>query len=104
MSTCRFCHQPLETIFLDLGSSPISNDYLSPSSEFSMEPFYPLQALVCDNCFLVQLRDIERTETLFTDNYAYFSSYSSSWVQHARRYAAKMIASEHLDLNLWWSR
>jgi 2-polyprenyl-3-methyl-5-hydroxy-6-metoxy-1,4-benzoquinol methylase len=87
--TCRFCGAPLEHVFADLGSSPLANAYLSPERVVAMEPHYPLRALVCDRCFLVQLEEFETPEQIFSD-YAYFSSYSSSWLEHCRRYAEQM--------------
>ncbi len=93
---CRFCGHPLTTTFADLGMSPISNDYVAAERAFAMEPFYPLHAYVCDNCFLVQLIDYERAENMFSDEYAYFSSYSESWLRHARAYAEATIARERL--------
>jgi SAM-dependent methyltransferase len=66
--------------------SPIANDYLSPEQLNGMEPFYPLRALVCPDCFLVQLQDFETPEAIFADDYAYFSSYSTSWLDHCERY------------------
>ena len=93
---CRFCGAPLEAVFADLGSSPLANSYLPPERVNGMEPFYPLRALVCGRCFLVQLEEFETPERIFSD-YAYFSSYSSSWVEHSRSYAEQMI--ERLGLN-----
>lgn len=93
---CRFCNAPLEVSFADLGMSPISNDYIAPEHASAMEPFYPLHAYVCGNCWLVQLIDFEKAENMFSDEYAYFSSYSRSWLKHAERYAKKMIAAETL--------
>jgi SAM-dependent methyltransferase len=87
---CRFCGAPLEAVFADLGSSPLANSYLPPERVNAMEPFYPLRALVCGNCFLVQLEEFEAPEHIFSD-YAYFSSYSSSWLEHSRRYAQLMV-------------
>ena len=58
-SQCRFCAAPLEQVFADLGSSPLANSYLSPERAGAMEPFYPLRALVCERCFLVQLEEFE---------------------------------------------
>jgi SAM-dependent methyltransferase len=86
----------LEAIFADLGMSPLANSYLSPEQANAMEPYYPLRALVCGNCFLVQLEEFETPERIFSD-YAYFSSYSSSWLEHCRRYVERMI--ERLDLS-----
>jgi 2-polyprenyl-3-methyl-5-hydroxy-6-metoxy-1,4-benzoquinol methylase len=76
--------------------SPISNDFVSVDRRFAMEPFYPLHALVCRQCFLVQLIDFEKAESMFSDEYAYFSSYSASWLAHAKAYATRMIAAERL--------
>jgi SAM-dependent methyltransferase len=94
-TACRFCGQPVEAVFADLGSSPLANAYLAPEKVNAMEPFYPLRALVCGNCFLVQLEEFESPERIFCD-YAYFSSYSSSWLEHCRRYAEQM--TERLSL------
>ena len=88
-TACRFCGATLEGVFADLGSSPLANSYLPPERVNAMEPFYPLRALVCGRCFLVQLEEFETPEQIFSD-YAYFSSYSSSWLQHARAYAEQM--------------
>jgi SAM-dependent methyltransferase len=96
MSTlCRFCQAPLEDVFADLGMSPLANSYLSPERANGMEPFYPLKALVCASCFLVQLEEFETPEQIFSD-YAYFSSFSSSWLEHCDRYAKLM--TERLGL------
>jgi len=84
---CRFCAAPLTTTFVDLGMSPLCQTHIEPAQLQSMEPFYPLHAYVCERCFLVQLPPCVTSETLFTE-YAYFSSYSTTWVEHARRYAA----------------
>ena len=89
-AVCRFCGASLEAVFADLGMSPFANAYLPPERVNSMEPFYPLRALVCGNCFLVQLEEFETPEQIFSD-YAYFSSYSSSWLEHSHRYADQMI-------------
>ena len=84
---CRFCAAPLSLTFADLGMSPPSNSYLKPERLGSMERFYPLHARVCESCFLVQLEEFEGPEEIFSD-YAYFSSYSDSWLRHAENYAA----------------
>jgi SAM-dependent methyltransferase len=89
-TACRFCGAPVEAVFADLGMSPLANSYLAPERANGMEPFYPLRALVCGSCFLVQLEEFETPEQIFSD-YAYFSSYSSSWLEHSRRYAEQMI-------------
>lgn len=85
VARCRFCQAPLEAVFADLGSSPLANSYLAPGRLDAMEPFYPLRALVCGRCFLVQLEEFETPQQIFSD-YAYFSSYSKSWLGHARDY------------------
>jgi SAM-dependent methyltransferase len=93
---CRFCGAPLEAVFADLGSSPLANSYLFPERLGAMEPFYPLRALVCGECFLVQLEEFESPAGIFSD-YAYFSSYSTSWLDHCRRYAERTIVTLGLD-------
>jgi C-methyltransferase C-terminal domain/Putative zinc binding domain/Methyltransferase domain len=92
---CRFCGAPLTHTFADLGMSPIANNYLNEEQLGRMEPFYPLHALVCDECHLVQLEEFEAPEAIFSD-YAYFSSYSTSWLEHCRRYAE--MATERFGL------
>ena len=94
--TCRFCGTPLHVTFANLGMSPVSNDYVSEDQLQAPEIFYPLHAYVCDHCFLVQLVDFKKAESLFSADYAYFSSYSDSWTEHCRRYAEETIASERL--------
>ncbi len=89
-SNCRFCATPLVHTFVDLGMSPLSNAYVEPSSLHESEPFFPLHAFVCDRCFLVQLEQFHSPSEIFGD-YAYFSSYSDTWLEHARTYAEQMI-------------
>ncbi len=89
-STCRFCSAPLEHLFADLGMTPLANSYLKPEHLKKMEPFYPLQAYVCGKCFLVQLEEFESPEHIFGD-YAYFSSYSDFFLEHAKAYVHAMI-------------
>jgi SAM-dependent methyltransferase len=89
-TACRFCGASVDAVFADLGMSPLANSYLPPERANGMEPFYPLRALVCGQCFLVQLEEFETPEAIFSD-YAYFSSYSSSWLEHSRRYAELMV-------------
>jgi 2-polyprenyl-3-methyl-5-hydroxy-6-metoxy-1,4-benzoquinol methylase len=93
---CRFCGSPLQQTFVDLGMSPRSNAYLRPEQLSQMEPFYPLHARVCGQCFLVQLEQFESPRKIFGD-YAYFSSYSESWLNHARQYAEGMTERFRLD-------
>ncbi len=87
---CRFCGTALRHTVVDLGMSPLCESYLTADQLDSAEPFYPLRVHVCDRCFLVQLRDYVGPEAIFGE-YAYFSSYSDSWVEHSRRYAEAMI-------------
>jgi 2-polyprenyl-3-methyl-5-hydroxy-6-metoxy-1,4-benzoquinol methylase len=86
---CRFCQASLEQTFVDLGMSPLCQDHIKPEELNRMEPFYPLHAYVCSSCFLVQLEEFVAPAEIFND-YAYFSSYSDSWLQHAKRYADKI--------------
>jgi SAM-dependent methyltransferase len=83
---CRFCGQALTRTFVDLGTTPLANSYLRPEDLARPEPSYPLHARVCDACLLVQVQAVVPAEEIFSD-YAYFSSVSSSWVEHARRFA-----------------
>lgn len=87
---CRFCETPLRHTFADLGMSPLSNSYLKPEDLQKMEPFYPLHVYICENCYLVQLPEFQSPEKIFRD-YAYFSSYSETWLNHAKVYAQLMI-------------
>ena len=88
---CRLCDSFLHTSFMDLGMSPLCESFLTVEQTDAMEPFYPLHALVCDSCFLVQLKEYVQPEHIFTE-YAYFSSYSTSWVEHARLYCQMIKA------------
>ncbi len=87
---CRFCGTELHQSFCDLGMSPLSNAFIEAESMQQPEPFYPLHAYVCGKCFLVQLPEFETPRHIFSD-YAYFSSYSDSWLTHASRYADTMV-------------
>ena len=96
MSTrCRFCDATLHDVVADLGMSPLANSYLNEAQHAEMEPFYPLRALVCGTCFLVQLGEYQSPSHIFSQ-YAYFSSYSSSYLSHARTYTDAI--SERLGL------
>lgn len=89
---CRFCQHSLQHTFVNLGGSPISNDFLSIEQIDKPEKFYPLHTYVCDRCFLVQLPEVESREHIFGDgDYAYFSSYSQSWLKHCQQYTNLMI-------------
>ncbi|WP_313700304.1 class I SAM-dependent methyltransferase [Achromobacter sp.] len=88
---CRHCQADLRLPFLDLGHAPPSNAYLSEAALRGPETWFPLRILVCESCWLVQTEDHAGREALFTDDYAYFSSFSSSWLAHSRRYVDAMI-------------
>jgi len=87
---CRFCGHELTESFVDLGMSPLCQTHIAPEQLTEMEPFYPLHAYICSNCFLVQLQEFVAPQDIFSE-YAYFSSYSDSWVAHAKRYADAMV-------------
>ena len=87
MCCCRFCGASLRTTMVDLGMSPLANAYLTAEQLHQMEPFYPLRVYVCEHCWLVQLEALTTPESIFAD-YAYFSSYADSWLQHAQAYVA----------------
>ena len=95
MTICRFCNTPLDTVLVDLGEQPPSNSYLKTADQ--EETLYPLKAMVCGVCYLVQLDTTVDPGEIFHDDYAYFSSTSASWVAHAKTYADKMIARFGLD-------
>jgi SAM-dependent methyltransferase len=92
---CRFCRTPLRATLVDLGSTPLANSYLSPEELGAPEPTFPLHARLCSACRLVQVDDVAAPEKIF-GHYAYFSSYSTSWVEHARRFA--IMAKERWGL------
>ena len=83
---CRFCETPLRVLFVSLGSSPLSNAFLRADDLHKMEPYYPLDVYVCEKCLLVQLDEFEKPTKIFNSEYAYFSSYSESWLKHCRQY------------------
>jgi SAM-dependent methyltransferase len=91
MAACRFCAAPLRHTLVDLGAQPLCESFLAPEQLGEMEPFYPLHARVCERCFLVQVEDCVRPEAIFTE-YAYFSSYSDTWLAHARAYVEMITA------------
>lgn len=88
---CRICGNGLKHTFVDLGMSPLCESFLEEGQLDQMEPFYPLKVMVCDDCFLVQLREYVSPEHIFTE-YAYFSSYSTSWVAHCKAYCELMAS------------
>jgi hypothetical protein len=93
---CRFCQAELHYTFVDLGMSPLCESFLRPEQVNQMESFYPLHVFVCEKCFLVQLEEFVSPDKIFTE-YAYFSAYSDSWLEHARRYTEQMIGRFHLN-------
>jgi len=94
---CRFCNTPLRHLFLSLGAAPLSNSYLGAEDLQKMEPYYPLDVYVCENCLLVQLEEFEKARDIFHAGYAYFSSFSDSWLKHSERYVDMMV--ERFRLN-----
>jgi C-methyltransferase C-terminal domain/Putative zinc binding domain/Methyltransferase domain len=94
---CRLCRAPLATTFVDLGMSPPCETYLLPGELDQMERFYPLHVRVCDACLLVQLPEYVSAEAIFGNEYAYFSSYSDSWVEHAADYVESAVDRLGLD-------
>ena len=96
MANCRFCGTPLHRSFVDLGMSPLCESFLTRQQLNEMEPFYPLHALVCEKCFLVQVEEYVTPEGIFSE-YAYFSSYSQAWLDHAKAYTDMILS--RLGLN-----
>jgi len=96
---CRHCHNPLNHVFLDLGNAPFSNAYLSKEDLNHPEPVYPLKLYVCEKCWLVQTKDFAKADDLFKGDYAYFSSTSKSWLDHAKRYADMIVKKLALNQN-----
>lgn len=88
---CRSCGHTVSRIFIDLGMSPIANNFLISKNINALEPIFPLRVMTCDRCSFVQLPEITSRETLFPEDYLYFSSYSSSWLEHSKKFAEKMI-------------
>ena len=96
LAKCRLCEVTLKHSFVNLGMSPLANSYLEFKQLQQMEPFYPLHVYVCENCYLVQLQEFEAPDNIFSQ-YAYFSSYSETWLEHARIYTQLMIERFGLD-------
>jgi SAM-dependent methyltransferase len=90
LPSCRFCAAPLSRTFVDLGMSPLCESYVPPERLSAMEAFYPLHVRICEGCLLVQLEEFVTPDEIFTE-YAYFSSYSNSWVTHARDYVEAAV-------------
>ena len=96
---CRFCNTELEHVFIDLGNTPPSNSYLNKEQLDKPEDIYPLKAFVCCNCMLVQVDEHKKAEEIFEAGYAYFSSYSTSWLAHSKRYTEITAERFRLDGN-----
>jgi SAM-dependent methyltransferase len=97
MKSCRLCGSDLSTPFLNLGNSPVSNSYLTEEEIHNPEIYYPLEVYYCKECHLVQIDQFEKPENIFNSKYAYFSSYSSTWLEHCKKYAKEI--SEEVGLN-----
>jgi hypothetical protein len=95
-AACRICGTALRYTFVDLGMSPLCENYLRQDELNQAEAFYPLHVFVCEQCFLVQLQEYVRPEAIFTE-YAYFSSYSETWLKHARQYTGQVVERFGLD-------
>lgn len=94
---CRHCDADLKIQLIDLGSSPPSNSYLTSNTLHGPEKWYPLRVLVCDHCWLVQTEDFVGFDEMFSSEYAYFSSYSETWLKHAREYVCMITEKLNLD-------
>lgn len=94
---CRLCDATLSRVFVDLGEQPSANCFLTSAQLREAEPVFPLRVYICDACLLVQLPETHKASDIFTDGYVYFSSYSKSWVEHARRYVELAIPKFGLD-------
>lgn len=94
---CRFCQNKLTHQFVDLGFSPPSNSFLKPEQLNQPETFYPLRIMVCEKCYLVQIDEFASHEDIFNSDYVYFSSFSKSWLEHAKKYTEMMIERFKFD-------
>lgn len=88
---CRFCKAPLTNVFIDLINSPASNSFLTEEELNEPENYYPLKVFTCNHCFLVQIDEYKKSDSIFNNEYVYFSSYSTTALQHAKNYVEKMI-------------
>ncbi len=88
---CRFCKTELTDVFIDLFNSPASNSFITKEQLNEPETFFPLKVYTCPSCFLVQVDEYKKSDAIFDSNYVYFSSYSTSWLAHAKKYVEKMI-------------
>ncbi len=96
---CRFCQTPLEHVFIDLVNSPASNSFLTVDQLNEPETFYPLKVYTCPRCFLVQIDEYKKSDAIFDNDYVYFSSFSTSWLAHAKRYVDTMTGRFGLNGN-----
>ena len=94
---CRFCQNKLSNVFVDLINAPASNSFLKKEQLNEPESFYTLKLFVCENCKLVQIDEYKKSDDIFNQNYAYFSSYSTSWLKHAKNYVEMIV--DKLSLN-----
>jgi SAM-dependent methyltransferase len=94
---CRFCHTELQHVFIDLVNSPASNSFLTAEELNEPEVFYPLKVYTCHKCFLVQVDEYKKSDKIFDNKYVYFSSYSSSWLKHAKEYTDMMTSRFRLN-------
>lgn len=96
---CRHCQNSLQHTFLDLGFAPPSNAYLTSDDLNRPEKYFPLKVMVCEHCWLVQTEDYAQADELFSADYAYFSSTSSSWLDHAKGYVQRVVSQLSLNQN-----
>lgn len=102
---CRFCGNEIKDVMLDLVNAPPSNAYLKKEQLNELEKFYPLKVMVCPHCWLVQIDEYASCADIFNDDYLYFSSYSSSWVEHARKYVDMIVHNLAITKNsLGWNQ
>ncbi len=94
---CRFCKNPLTDVFIDLINSPASNSFLTKDELNEPEVFFPLKVYTCNKCFLVQVDEYKKSDAIFDNNYVYFSSFSTSWLEHAKKYTD--IVTDRFKLN-----
>ena len=97
---CRFCKTELTNVFIDLVNSPASNSFLVKEQLPEPETFYPLKVFTCHKCFLVQVDEFKKSDSIFDNSYVYFSSYSKSWLAHAKEYVKMMMKRFGID-NTW---
>lgn len=94
---CRFCHTPLDDVFLDLGTAPPSNAFMSTADLNAPETYFPLRLFTCPSCHLVQVDEVQKHDALFSSDYVYYSSYSRTWLAHAEGYVAQVVERLGLD-------